>query len=145
MRRSSASLLTVVGLFLATLAFAQGKKPAPRAKPQAKPQPAAAAVPKSSEGPYDAKPSESRTPQPESASPPRPCTGHAPAEPPAAAAPPSDAGVRASPLNPRPEEFPDGGGQITTSADLEKVLGEIATLRARVAAIADTLFHSRIV
>jgi hypothetical protein len=47
-------------------------------------------------------------------------------------------------LNPRPEEFPDGGG-VAIPGDLDKILGDIATLRARVAAIGDTLFKSRIV
>jgi hypothetical protein len=54
-----------------------------------------------------------------------------------------DAGIRSSPLNPRPEEFPEGGA-VSTPQDLDKILGDIATLRARVAAIGDTLFKSRI-
>jgi hypothetical protein len=149
MRRLPASTLVVVGLAVATLAFAQGKKPA-RGKPAAKPKPAAAVTPaKPSEGAGGANPYEGDQP----ASEPAPASSGAPADAPEKApvevvAPPSgagDGGVKNSPLNPRPEEFPDGGGQVTTSADLEKVLGEIAVLRARVAAIGDTLFHSRIV
>jgi hypothetical protein len=56
----------------------------------------------------------------------------------------SDGGVRNSPLNPRPEEFPDGGA-VATPPDLDKIMGDIAALRARVAAIGDVLFKSRVV
>jgi len=56
----------------------------------------------------------------------------------------ADESVRSSPLNPRPEEFPDGGA-VMTSAELDKIIGEIAALRARVAVVSDTLFHSRVV
>lgn len=55
-----------------------------------------------------------------------------------------DGGVRSSPLNPRPEEFPDGG-VVAAPVDLDKIMGDIAALRARVAAIGDVLFKSRIV
>jgi hypothetical protein len=65
-------------------------------------------------------------------------------ESPGAQAAGSDEAVRSSPLNPRPEEFPDGGAGIS-SIDLDKILGEIAALRARVAVVSDTLFHSRVV
>jgi hypothetical protein len=148
MRRMPASTLLIVGLAAATMALAQGKKPA-RGKPAAKPKPAAAVTPaKPSEGAGGANPEGDQTPEPSGASaapagdaPEKPAA-EPPTPPPAAA---SDAGVKLSPLNPRPEEFPDGGGQVSTTADLEKVLGEIAALRARVAAIGDTLFHSRIV
>jgi hypothetical protein len=143
MRRLPASTLFVVGLVAATLAVAQGKKNLPRGKGPAKPKPAAAVAPKPADLYPDSKPPEAdQPPSPPSA--PSAAAAEAPAEPPAPSAA-SDAGVRSSPLNPRPEEFPDGGGQITTSADLEKVLGEIAALRARIGAISDTLFHSRIV
>jgi hypothetical protein len=54
-----------------------------------------------------------------------------------------DGGTRSSPLNPRAEEFPDGG-PIATPPDLDKIMGDIATLRARVAAIGDVLFKSRV-
>jgi hypothetical protein len=55
-----------------------------------------------------------------------------------------DGGVRTSALNPQPEEFADGGPP-TAPPDLDRILGEIAMLRARVAAVSDTLFKSRIV
>lgn len=61
-------------------------------------------------------------------------------------APVGDGGVKPSPLTPAPNEFPpqnafaDGGAPV----DYDKLLGDIASLRARVAAVGDTLFHSRI-
>jgi hypothetical protein len=55
-----------------------------------------------------------------------------------------DSGVRPSPLNPAANEFaqPIDGGAPTV--DYDKLIADIATLRARVAAVGDTLFHSRI-
>jgi hypothetical protein len=73
----------------------------------------------------------------------------------AAAAPPSDAGPvpapptesgdggKLSPLNPAANEFSDAAPPAMT-IDYDKLLGDIAALRARVAAVSDTLFHSRI-
>lgn len=57
-----------------------------------------------------------------------------------------DGGVRPSPLNPRPEEMP---GQSTADAgvpvDYDRLLADIAALRARVAALSDNFYQSRIV
>lgn len=57
----------------------------------------------------------------------------------------TDGGVKASPLNPAPGELSnpslDAGAP---SVDYDRVLGDIAALRARVAAVGDSLFHSRI-
>jgi hypothetical protein len=55
----------------------------------------------------------------------------------------SDGGGRLSPLNPAPNEFSDAGPQAS-SIDYDKLLADVASLRARVAAVTDTLFHSRI-
>jgi hypothetical protein len=55
----------------------------------------------------------------------------------------SDGGGRLSPLNPAPNEFADAGPQAS-SIDYDKLLADVASLRARVAAVTDTLFHSRI-
>ena len=143
MRRSLASKLLVGCLALSSLVLAQGKKPVVRAKPRPKP---AAVAPKPPEAPEEKpKPAEDDTPAPAAADAPAPAPKES-AEPPAEPAKNSfgDAGVRSSPLNPRAEEFPDGGG-VATPGDLDKILGDIATLRARVAAIGDTLFKSRIV
>jgi hypothetical protein len=56
--------------------------------------------------------------------------------------PPGDAG-KLSPLNPLPQEFPDGGAP-PASIDFDKLLADIAALRARVAAVSDNLYTSRI-
>jgi hypothetical protein len=53
------------------------------------------------------------------------------------------AGARLSPLNPAPNEFSDAGAPPST-IDYDRLLADIAALRARVAAVSDTLFHSRI-
>jgi len=88
-------------------------------------------------------------------------SAHAPADDktpasPSPAAPPLDAGAIApppsdtladggqlSPLNPAPNEFSDAGPPAAT-VDYDRLLSDIASLRARVAAVSDTLFHSRI-
>jgi hypothetical protein len=147
MRRSLASTLLVACLAVSSFVVAQGKKPAVRAKPKPKPAPAAAA--KAAETPEEKpKPAEEETPAPAAppSEAPAPAQKESP-EPPADTASKNtfgDGGVRSSPLNPRPEEFPDGGG-VSTPGDLDKIMGDIATLRARVAAVGDTLFKSRIV
>ncbi len=51
--------------------------------------------------------------------------------------------MRLSPLNPASAEFSDAGSP-STSFDYERLLSEVASLRARVAAVSDTLFHSRL-
>ena len=68
--------------------------------------------------------------------------------------PESSDGGKPSPLNPQPNELPGNvtgapaAGQTTsaqtTGADYDKILGEISALRARVAAVQDGLFRSRI-
>jgi hypothetical protein len=66
------------------------------------------------------------------------------------AAPPAPAegagadGGKLSPLNPAPNEFSDAGVP-STSFDYDRLLSDVASLRARVGAVSDTLFHSRIV
>jgi hypothetical protein len=54
-----------------------------------------------------------------------------------------DDGVRPSPLNPAPEEMPTGPSR-TDAAEIDKLLGEIAALRARVSAVSESMFLSRI-
>lgn len=51
--------------------------------------------------------------------------------------------IRLSALNPAPNEFADAAPS-PSSVDYEQLLSEVASLRARVAAVSDTLFHSRI-
>jgi hypothetical protein len=125
----------LIGVFIAgftTLAIAQRGKPA--GKPPAKPPPVKvdAAPPPSEEIP-DAS-SAVRTMG----------TNGAPAEPPP---PPvqdlGDGGVRPSPLNPTAQESP-GGVDAGTPVDYDRLLADIAALRARVAAVSDNLYQSRI-
>jgi hypothetical protein len=65
-------------------------------------------------------------------------------------APPSEAsdGGRSSPLNPQPQELPSHGAEALGDAgvplDYDRLLADIAALRARVAAVADNLYQSRI-
>jgi len=145
MRRSIvSSLLVASSLVLTTLVLGQARGTRPANKP--KPKPAVTSTSKES------RPETSDDkPKPED-DPYGPSSGAAPASSSAPAAEPSvqrshasgDGGVRSSPLNPRPEEFPDGGA-VATPVDLDKIMGDIAALRARVAAIGDVMFKSRIV
>jgi hypothetical protein len=48
-----------------------------------------------------------------------------------------------SPLTPKPDEFPDGGA-APPPAEYDRLLGDIATLRSRVAALTTTLFKSKL-
>lgn len=62
------------------------------------------------------------------------------------AAPPpgvAEGGPRPSPLNPAPSEFPDGGAPALP-ATYHELMGEIALLRGRVAALSETLFASKL-
>jgi hypothetical protein len=52
-------------------------------------------------------------------------------------------GGKLSPLNPAPNEFSEGGPPAA-ALDYDRLLADIGSLRARVAAVSDTLFHSRI-
>jgi hypothetical protein len=52
-------------------------------------------------------------------------------------------GGRLSPLNPAANEFSDAGTPAI-AVDYDRLLADIGSLRARVAAVSDTLFHSRI-
>jgi hypothetical protein len=77
-----------------------------------------------------------------------PATGPVPAP---RAEPGTDGGVRTSPLNPTAEEMPGYVAPGASAAapvpmvDYDKLLGDIAALRARVADVGDSLFVSRIV
>ena len=60
--------------------------------------------------------------------------------------PPADIGDggRLSPLTPAPQEFPGAVADAGTPVDYDRLLAEIAALRARVAAVSDTLYQSRV-
>jgi hypothetical protein len=147
MRRSIAtSLLVASSLALTTLVMGQTRGWRPATKPKPKPAPTAAAKDARPE-PSETKPAEDDPYGPSSGTPPPASSAlpETPAEAPGAqrSNPSVDGGARSSPLNPRPEEFPEGG-PVATPPDLDKIMGDIATLRARVAAIGDVLFKSRI-
>jgi hypothetical protein len=147
MRRSIVSpLLVACCLALTTLVLGQARRPGPASKP--KPKPTTTSTTKDTRPETsDDKPKAEDDPYGPSSGAAGPASS---ASPDATEAPGvqrsnmgSDGGVRNSPLNPRPEEFPDGGA-VSTPPDLDKIMGDIATLRARVAAIGDVLFKSRI-
>lgn len=104
---------------LATVALAQ-----PRGKPTPKPRqaPAASADASLLAEEADAEPVEAPLPPPSEV---------------------SDGG-RISPLTPEPEELPSGGADAAAPVDYDRVLADIAALRARVAAVASNLYQSRI-
>lgn len=118
---------------IATIALAQ---PHPRpAHPAARPRPAASAD----------NPGDDRSGAPASSASAAPAAG-APADtgpvPPPAADVTADGG-KLSPLNPAANEFSEAGAAPPT-LDYDRLLTDIGALRARVAAVSDTLFHSRI-
>ena len=133
----------VAALVVATLAYGQGK---PKPGKAGKPRPAAASS--SGDNPYEgtppASPSASGAPAPVAVA----AAGSVGAGDAGAVAPPppppesSEGGVP-SPLTPAANEFSDAGLQ-PPSVDYDRLLADIASLRARVAAVSDTLFHSRI-
>lgn len=55
----------------------------------------------------------------------------------------NEGGPRPSPLNPRADEFPDGG-VAPPPPNYDQLLGDIAALRSRVAALTTTLFASKL-
>ncbi len=56
-----------------------------------------------------------------------------------------DGGLRSSPLNPAPQELPGNASvDAGTPLDYDRLLADIAALRARVAAVSDNLYQSRI-
>ena len=59
----------------------------------------------------------------------------------------TDGGVKSSPLNPTPQELPSSAadsGAPATPLDYDRLLADIAALRARVAAVSDNLYQSRV-
>lgn len=131
-RRFAFAALVMLAPALATIALAQpkGKGPAPKpaAKPAApaKPDAAAAAPPAEETSANDAgKPTTTSVEAP----------------------PPSDVsadGGRLSPLNPEPQELPSSAVDAGAPVDYDRLLADIAALRARVAAVSDSLYQSRI-
>lgn len=130
MGRRAAFLLTLPLFALVALAAtaqprkAGGKDKTPPAASSAAPAPPSASV--SASGP-----------EPASSAPADDLGGPPTAPAPAGSAP------KASPLNPRADEFPDGGA-TPPPPDYDRLLGSIAALRSRVAALTTTLFASKV-
>jgi hypothetical protein len=123
---------------LATIALAQPRKaaakppkPAPTAKADA--QAPASTSDDTSAAADAAKPNGTAAPSAASSDPP----------PPPPPSEPSDGG-RASPLNPQPQELPSNAVDAGVPVDYDRLLADIAALRARVAAVSDNLYQSRI-
>jgi hypothetical protein len=117
---------------LATLAIAQPRKPA--AKPA---RPPAAKV--DAQAPADEAPAAVDASMSSSS----PATPAAPAEPPPVSDT-LDGGVRSSPLNPAAQEMPGNNVDAGTPVDYDRLLADIAALRARVSAVSDNLYQSRV-
>ncbi|MBX3212597.1 MAG: hypothetical protein KF850_11235 [Labilithrix sp.] len=127
-RRLVLALLVACAPVLATIALAQTKPRAP-----AKPKPAAA-VKVDAQAPPPVE-------EPNGANGEAPAASEAPPPP-----PPSEVtdGGRLSPLNPQPPELPSNAVDAGVPVDYDRLLADIAALRARVAAVADNLYQSRI-
>ena len=136
--RIAAAGAVAVALAVVSVAFAQ-----PRRRPPAHPKGAASADAGATDNPYaddsskglsDAGASAAASATPVSS------TGPVPAPP---AAQLFDGGMKPSPLNPAANEFSDAG-PLPPSLDYDRLLADIAALRARVAAVSDNLFRSRV-
>lgn len=141
MTRGAAKLMIALAgaALVAGTAFAQPKKPKP--KPAAKPP---VQVDAGADTPYEENKDfgERGTVLPSDGGVLAPSTGPVPAP---VTREGGDGGVKASPLNPAPGEFANGSLDAgAPSVDYDRLLGDIAALRARVAAVGDSLFHSRI-
>ncbi len=121
---------------LALTAVAQPRKPA--GKPAGKPTPSAKA---DASAPSESDQASSSS---DGGKAPAPATTTTDAPPPAP--PPSEMGDggRQSPLNPQPQELPSNAVDAGTPVDYDRLLADIAALRARVAAVADNLYQSRV-
>lgn len=134
MRARRLPLLAFVGLAsLALAALAQPKRGGKPKPAEAAASASAAAAASSASGDTTA-PSESATPRE-----PRPSPDLGDAPPPATSRPKT----QPSPLDPAPEELPDAGPHAPP-VSYEKLMGEIAALRGRVAALTTTLFSSKL-
>ena len=140
LRRSLLAGCSFVVLAMALVHAAVAQQPA-RGK-RGKPKPAASADAGAGENPYGEE-SSSATP---TAAPGAPSSAAAadagPPPPPIAHIDLGDGGIKPSPLNPTAAELPPQNS--APLPDYDKLLGDVSALRARVAAVTDTLFRSRI-
>jgi len=138
-RRLVAAVFLAGVTAVATLAVAQPRKPPP--KPTPAPKPAAK--------PDAGAPASSAAPAPEETatlggSAPDPAKSAAASEPPPPPAAETADGGRPSPLNPTAQEMPGTIGDAGAPVDYDRLLADIAALRARVAAVSDNLYQSRV-
>lgn len=131
-RRWPAFVVVLGATALGTLAMAQprGKSPSRSAKPAA--TKVDAASPPEGEG------ASTMVDAGTSSSP------GAPPVPPPADLEITDGGARPSPLNPAAQEFPQAHVDAGAPVDYERLLADIAALRARVSAVSDNLYQSRV-
>jgi hypothetical protein len=122
-----AALVLSSATVLGTYALAQPRPKPPVTKPKPPAKPDAGEAPSAPNG--------------------EPATTSAPpaAETPTPAPEANDGGLRPSPLNPQPQELPSGSlADAGVPVDYDRLLADIAALRARVATLSDNLYQSRI-
>lgn len=146
LRRAHVALLVVAAVSVGAGALAQqGKKGG--AKPPIKPPASATASAAASASAAPLKPDDppASTATPAAVDAGAAKTADAPVPPPVRNEG-ADGGPRPSPLNPQPNELPSqsgGDAGAASTIDYDRLLADIAALRARVSAVGDTLFHSR--
>jgi hypothetical protein len=129
MRKRLALLALAAGVSLVGAAPAQpGKKPNAAPKEESKPEASKSAKPEPEKPPAEAAPSSG--PDDLGAPPPKEMAEQKPEQKP-------------SPLTPKPEEFPSALAK-PPPFEYDKLLGDIAALRSRVAALTTTLFASKL-
>ncbi len=136
--RLAAATVVFAGVTVVTLALAaprHGKAPKPR------PKPAATADAGGGDDPYDDKAGAAAG---DAGAPTAASDGGAGPVPPPPGLVGADGGVKPSPLTPAPGEFAQPGVVDAGAVDFDKLIGDIAALRARAAAVGDTLFRSRL-
>ncbi|MGO8999145.1 MAG: hypothetical protein ACLQVI_37945 [Polyangiaceae bacterium] len=142
-RRSLVAAGSLVVLAMAVVHVAVAEPTHASAK-HAKPKPVVDAGP-AGENPYGDEPAAPAGPSGSTsggASAPSAASDAGPPPPPIAHIDLADGGIKPSPLNPTAAELPP---QTTPPApDYDKLLGDVSALRARVAAVTDTLFRSRV-
>jgi hypothetical protein len=127
----------VAGLVVATMSVAQPRRP-PAGRGGARPKPSASAA---GDNPYDTSGAAAAPSASASSAAAAPATsGSVGVAPPPPASP---SGGALSPLNPAPNEFSDGGAPAMT-VDYDRLLADVAALRARVAAVSDTMYRTKI-
>jgi len=134
---SVASVVVLTSLWV-TAQPKRGTKPEGDAKTSA----AERSAEKTEKGEGEKKPAEAAS-EPAESSPKAGASDDLGEAPPKRADPAADPRARTSPLTPEPNEFPEGGAK-PAPVDYDRLLGDIAALRSRVAALTTTLFASKL-